>query len=61
MTKDIVILAPVIAKAVITGKTKVFETKGEAEVFAKDTRSYSYPIECKDENGKNLTIYGVPK
>lgn len=44
----------------LKGLTKVFTDKKEAELFAKETRSYYYPALLSEGNNEEI-IYCVPK
>ncbi|WP_161598184.1 hypothetical protein [Maribacter flavus] len=43
------------------GRTKIFEDKIQAEKYAKQVRSYPYPIFIRQKNKEGLAGYGVPK
>lgn len=49
-----------ITENVLTGKTKVFkhEESQEAEAFAEQHRSYTYPVNYKAAKGKKIKSYG---
>ncbi len=44
----------------LKGLTKVFRDKKQAELFAKETRSYYYPALSSDGENEDI-IYCVPK
>lgn len=43
------------------GRTEFFEDKIQAEKYAKQVRSYYYPIFIRQKNKEGLSGYGVPK